>query len=193
MNSLANGGYYIGRFEAGDLESTEANTARTDDTSDENTLVCKANQRVYNYVTQSQASSLSQNMYKEATTFTSDLINSYAWDTAIIFIQTFGNCEDYYNRNFSTSFANTGVNNDKYCNIYDMSGNYAEFSTETLIRPDPEELWGTIEGKIVSTRGGYKEIVENGGDPTLAGDRWCLPDEDINGKWQTTFRPVIYF
>ena len=65
--------------------------------------------------------------------YASDLVNSYAWDTAIIFIQTYGTGEDasdYASKNKSTSFANTGINNDRYCNIFDMSGNAYEWTTE---------------------------------------------------------------
>ena len=64
-------------------------------------------------------------------TFSSDLINSYAWDTAIIFIQTFGGENEYYNQNKCTSVTTTGGNGDEYCNINDMSGNAHEWSTET--------------------------------------------------------------
>ena len=65
--------------------------------------------------------------------YASDLVNSYAWDTAIIFIQTYGTGEaasTYASQNKSTSFANTGINSDKYCNIWDMSGNAIEWTTE---------------------------------------------------------------
>ena len=118
-SATTKGGYYLGRYEAGNLNDT---------------LVCKANQIVYSAVTQPEASNLSQNMYKDATTFTSDLVNSYAWDTAIVFIQAFStetDASNYSNLNKCTSFVNTGVHPDKYCNIYDMSGNACEWSTET--------------------------------------------------------------
>ena len=61
------------------------------------------------------------------------MTNGYAWDTAIIFIQTYSTGEDassYASKNKSTSLANTGKNNDKYCNIWDMSGNAFEWTTE---------------------------------------------------------------
>ncbi len=69
--------------------------------------------------------------------YASDLVNSYAWDTAIIFIQTYSTETDassYASENKSTSFANTGINNDKYCNIWDMSGNAYEWTTEYSTR-----------------------------------------------------------
>ena len=115
-------GYYIGRYEAGNLS---------------NTVVCKEGQTIYNYITQSTASSLAQGMYADgysSGTFSSDLINSYAWDTAIAFIQKFStelDASNYSNLNKSTNFTTTGTNKDEYCNINDMSGNVSEWSTET--------------------------------------------------------------
>ncbi len=76
-------------------------------------------------------------MYK-GKTFTSDLINSYAWDTAIVFIQKVTN-ENYANQNSlnTGSPANQGTNKlekskqDKICNIWDMASNCTEWNTET--------------------------------------------------------------
>ena len=48
-------------------------------------------------------------------------------------IQTYSTETDassYASKNKSTSKANTGTNNDKYCNIWDMSGNACEWTTE---------------------------------------------------------------
>ena len=80
-------GYYIGRYEARDKDST---AERTSSSSTTNQLVCTADNYVYNNVTQSQAATLSRGMYT-GTPFESDLINSYAWDTATLFLQTFDN------------------------------------------------------------------------------------------------------
>ena len=85
------GGYYIGRYEARDGTTL---TERTDLTNDANQLVCSSDNYVYNYVTQPQAANLSQNMYVD-TSFTSDLVNSYAWDTALVFIQKCSTDNDY--------------------------------------------------------------------------------------------------
>ena len=80
------------------------------------------------------------------TPFESDLVNSYAWDTATLFLQTFDNRTNKdslkkYSRQTSLntgSLANTGTNNlaeaskkDKICNVFDMAGNFLEWSTET--------------------------------------------------------------
>lgn len=69
--------------------------------------------------------------------FESDLINSYAWDTAIVFIQEFSGDTDYsIQRPLQSTLTKCGettdgINNDVRCNIYDMAGNTREWSTET--------------------------------------------------------------
>ena len=163
-STTTNGGYYIGRYEAGNSS---------------NTLVCKVNQPVYAGVTQPEASDLSRSMYTSSN-FTSDLINSYAWDTAIIFIQTFGGCANYAEKNFSTSFVNTGINNDKYCNIYDMSGNAYEWSTETSSYAH--------DGPFVG-RGGYY-FTGNGNDGTYTSIR--VIDSTNGVSSYGSFRPLLY-
>ena len=136
---VASKGYYIGRYEARDKDTTEARTSSTNDT---NQLVCTADNYVYNYVTQPQAANLSRNMYSNSN-FESDLMNSYAWDTAIIFLQKFDNRENktettkpYSRQNsLNTSLAEKGTNKlstqDKICNIFDMASNTSEWPTET--------------------------------------------------------------
>ena len=123
--SLANGGYYIARFEASKNTTT-------------NKIESKYNQTVLINITQAYAAKLAREMYGEVKennelVYASDLVNSYAWDTAIIFIQTYGTGEDassYASKNKCKSFAKTGINPDKYCNIWDMSGNACEWTTE---------------------------------------------------------------
>ena len=127
--SKASGGYYIGRYEAGKVEGN------TD------TFNIKKGQEVYNEITQPDAANLARNLYSSNNNFESDLINSYAWDTAIVFIQTFSGDMDYSKQNrlqtFITTTGNAHDNNGNYdvrCNIYDMAGNEYEWSTETCGR-----------------------------------------------------------
>ena len=145
-NSVSmNGGYYISRYESG-VTGYDINNIITDNSNKETSwtgytnanerqlkLVSKANQQVWNYVTQNKAAELAQNMYN-SNKFTSDLINSYAWDTAITFIQK---CTEHGNYAFQTSVNNsllqTGMSGDKQCNIFDMADNVLEWSTETCI------------------------------------------------------------
>ena len=121
--SLSNGGYYIARFEASGTASK---------------ITSKYNQTVLGNITQPNAAKAAREMYGEIKennklVYASDLVNSYAWDTAIIFIQTYSGKTDYASHNESKTtkaFTATGKNNDKYCNIWDMSGNASEWTTE---------------------------------------------------------------
>ena len=141
--ALTSGGYYIGRYEAGDATATKSE--RTSSSSDTNPLVSKSGVYPYNYITQPQASSLCQGMYSSSN-FESDLINSYAWDTAIVFIQEFSgdtNYSEQRGRNTARAVQKCGESildynldagdeaQDIRCNIYDMAGNTREWSTET--------------------------------------------------------------
>ena len=132
-NSVAtNGGYYIGRYEA--RTATARNAAGNALTQ----ITEKGTENVYNWVTQLQAAQLSQNMYT-SDKFTSDLMNSYAWDTATVFIQNCGTNSKYSRQNsLNTSLSQTGTNSltdtsktDVQCNIYDMASNIWEWTTET--------------------------------------------------------------
>ena len=125
-NSVAqNGGYYIGRYEA---RTATARSAKTDALTQ---ITEKGTENVYNYVTQLQAAQLSQNMYT-SNKFTSDLMNSYAWDTATVFIQNCGTNAKYSRQNsLNKALAQTGTTTDMQCNIYDMASNVLEWTTET--------------------------------------------------------------
>ena len=58
-------GFYIGRYEAGDKESTEAKTLRSSNDVTK-TVTIKANQAPYNYVTRTQAISLAEGFKTQA-------------------------------------------------------------------------------------------------------------------------------
>ena len=136
------GGYYIGRYEVG---------------NENNIAVIKTEQEPYTNIVWYQAYELAKKNDggKGATTY---LCSSYAWDTAINFIQNNGlrpdgtKAIDYatstenYNENWNgkivlntlgniikskteTKRLKTGETTAK-CNIFDMGGNVAEFTTE---------------------------------------------------------------
>ena len=134
-NSVAaNGGYYIGRYEA---RTTTARTAADDALTQ---ITEEGTGQVYNFVTQLQAAQLAQNMYN-SNKFTSDLMNSYAWDTATLFLQTCGTNEKYSRQNsVNTTLLQTGTNTqetkDIQCNVYDMASNLREWTTETFNNSD---------------------------------------------------------
>ena len=146
----SNHGYYIGRYEAGVENGILDTSAMTNGYTAPNKnwtgyvategknlkLVCKSGQQPWNYVTQNKASELARAMYT-GKTYESDLINSYAWDTAIVFIQKCSGDMDYSRQPrlqstlAKTGEATDGANKDVRCNIYDMAGNEYEWSTET--------------------------------------------------------------
>ena len=159
-SALTNGGYYIARYEAG-IEGTTASTTNgtysisgsnfsTNGLTAENLndykskLTSKAGKGVWNMINQPNAATLCRNMY--TTGVNSDLMNSYAWDTAIIFIQQCANSSYASTSGQSTDTtkpAATGVNTlsatsavDKQCNIYDMAGNVREWTTESYTDSD---------------------------------------------------------
>ena len=132
----ANGGYYIGRYEVGK----------------ENEIpVIKPNQNPYTNISCGQTYQESKKMYAGNGAI-SYLCSSYAWDTAIKFIQThsmatnYGNSRKDFNENwFDMEVKDKNGNrikgeNEAMClktgkttakaNIYDMGGNVAEFTTE---------------------------------------------------------------
>ena len=152
----SNHGYYIGRYEAGVMDynssvstSNNNNEAKwTGYTGDNIKLVCKKDQQVWNYITQNKASEVSRNMYGSEAKVTSDLINSYAWDTAIVFIQKCGTESNSSTYSYTTGKSSTstpqatGTNIlnatkkvDKQCNIFDMAGNCCEWTTENYSIP----------------------------------------------------------
>ena len=151
----SNHGYYIGRYEAGVVDyNSSVSTSNSNNetnwtgyTGDNIKLVCKKEQQVWNYVTQNKASELSRDMYGSEAKVTSDLINSYAWDTAIVFVQKCGTESNSSTYSYtvgessrSTSAPQTTGTNilkatnkvDKQCNIFDMAGNCREMTTETF-------------------------------------------------------------
>lgn len=112
-----NGGYYIARFEAS--QNTTTNKAES-----------KYDKTVWTDITQPNAANACQDLYAGVN---SDLMNSYAWDTAILFIQKNGqsNYSKQDGNSINSSKQTTGLSGDKQLNIYDMAENCYEWSTET--------------------------------------------------------------
>ncbi len=156
------GGYYIGRYEVG---------------KNSDTAVVKYNQTPYASITWSTAYGLAKKIITNSEV-NSYLCSSYAWDTAVNFIQNNSTAKNYatsiegFNGNWNPQAVkdpsgnvikpagtsqqlNTGLTT-QFCNIFDMGGNEAEFTTE--LNP------GTSETVVL--RGG----VYGGNLP--AGYRW---------------------
>ena len=159
------GGYYIGRYEVG---------------KNGDTAVVKYNQTSYASITWSTAYGLAKKIItnSEATSY---LCSSYAWDTAVNFIQNNSTAKNYatsiegFNGNWNpqevkdpsgnvikpagtSQQLNTGLTT-QFCNIFDMGGNEAEFTTE--LNPGTSET-------VVLRGGGYCSSIP-------AGYRWdCI-------------------
>ena len=168
------GGYYIGRYEVG----------RNSDTA-----VVKYNQTPYASITWSTAYGLAKKIITNSEV-NSYLCSSYAWDTAVNFIQNNSTAKNYatsiegFNGNWNPQAVkdpsgnvikpagtsqqlNTGLTT-QFCNIFDMGGNEAEFTTE--LNP------GTSETVVL--RGGYYDSVAS-----PAGYRW----DDCSGNARIVF------
>ena len=153
------GGYYIGRYEVG---------------KNGDTAVVKYNQTPYASITWSTAYGLAKKIItnSEATSY---LCSSYAWDTAVNFIQNNSTAKNYatsiegFNGNWNPQAVkdpsgnvikpagtsqqlNTGLTT-QFCNIFDMGGNEAEFTTE--LNP------GTSETVVL--RGGNYSVSDPAG------------------------------
>jgi Tfp pilus assembly protein PilE len=158
------GGYYIGRYEVG---------------KNGDTAVVKYGQTPYASITWSTAYGLAKKIITNSEV-NSYLCSSYAWDTAVNFIQNNSTAKNYstsiegFNGNWNpqevkdpsgnvikpagtSQQLNTGLTT-QFCNIFDMGGNEAEFTTE--LNP------GTSETAVL--RGGYD------GDCGPAGLRWDI-------------------
>ena len=129
-----NGGYYIGRYEASFASGTStanykaATKVSTGFSEDE---MSYTRGTLWNRITQLNASKVAINTYKDSITVKSDLMNSYAWDTAIVYIQEAENI-NYANQDgisINSKLTNTGTGQDEVCKINDLASNEREWTT----------------------------------------------------------------
>ena len=137
LKTKSAGGYFIGRYEMGDaMAINSAKEGIENQSNPSNPVTCKSGVYPYTFISQGDAANLSRNMYSDDT-YKSDLINSYAWDTALVFIQNFSGDKSYSRKKaFQNTLAKCGEttdgnNKDVRCNIYDMASNTIEWTTET--------------------------------------------------------------
>ena len=174
------GGYYIGRYEVG----------RNSDTA-----VVKYNQTPYASITWSTAYGLAKKIITNSEV-NSYLCSSYAWDTAVNFIQNNSTAKNYatsiegFNGNWNPQAVkdpsgnvikpagtsqqlNTGLTT-QFCNIFDMGGNEAEFTTE--LNPGTSETVVLRGGDYNDSDGpaGRRWDVSSGGAGIVLGFRATL-------------------
>ena len=129
---IKNQGYYIARYEASYGEDRKPNSKISTGTPATSENINITEGMLWNWITQEEACEVCQNMYNSKN-FTSDLMNSYAWDTALVFIQTFSNNHNYSmqdGKSLNDKLSNTGTNGDIELNINDIAGGIRELSTE---------------------------------------------------------------
>ena len=154
------GGYYIGRYEVG---------------KNGDTAVVKYDQTPYAEITWSTAYGLAKKIITNSEV-NSYLCSSYAWDTAVNFIQNNSTAKNYatsiegFNGNWNPQAVkdpsgnvikpagtsqqlNTGLTT-QFCNIFDMGGNEAEFTTE--LNPGTSETVVLRGGDYYSDPAGYR-------------------------------------
>ena len=138
LNSAKNnGGYYIGRYEAsfasGSSVADYKAASKVSNGYSEESMSYSAG-TLWNYITELDASKVAINTYAGSNSVTSDLMNSYAWDTAIVYIQQAGNTNYANQTRAHTSLSNTGNLaegvKDEVCKINDMASNVRERTTE---------------------------------------------------------------
>ena len=146
----SNGGYYIGRYEASYASgsSTADYKAASKISNGYSSSMSYTPGRLWNSITQLDASKVAINTYAGNASVKSDLINSYAWDTAIVYIQEAGNSNYANQTSKNSSLANTGKNSDEVCKINDMASNINEWTTEY------SSLTGSYIASPCSYRGG---------------------------------------
>jgi type II secretory pathway pseudopilin PulG len=191
-NTETNKGFYIARYEASygsGYNSSGTDTATKFGNAKPLSKVSKANSdssinykegTLWNFITQPQAALVSKNMYKNDKYVESDLINSYAWDTAIVYIQAMGN-SNYANANrgTNTSLKNTGSTGDEKCKIFDMAGNTSEWTTEYRTDTRSSDAYPcTLRGGYY-TSSNYYTSSRNHGSATYSSS-------------SISFRPLLY-
>ena len=127
-----NGGYYIGRYEASFASGTSINNYKAASKESKNyseDSMSYSNGTLWNYITQLDASKVAINTYN-GTSVESDLMNSYAWDTAIVYIQEATGLDYANETSVNSSLTNTGTTGDEVCKINDMASNLREWTTE---------------------------------------------------------------
>ena len=172
-NTVENNGYYIGRYEARTVKE------RNSEKEDLAQITEKKSDSIYNFVTQPQAATLSSNMYNN-NEFTSDLINSYAWDTAIVFIQEFGKVKNYAKqKSLNDTLLINGTDDDVQCNIFDISSNVVEWTTEYSSKINDGKDYSCVN------RGGYCFLKLNYS---------CFRNDadSLFSVERVGFRPIIY-
>lgn len=171
-----NKGYYIARYEASYRDGIRPYSKVSITANEENTHV---DGKLWNWITQSESAKAAKAMYTNSN-FETDLQNSYAWDTAISYIQKCSGDIDYSRQaSLNTGIYNTGLIGDERCKIQDMASNMVEWTTECSTIENIEKTYPCVR------RGGncYR-------DNNYTSYRFSI--EAVYTDYSVAFRPILY-
>ena len=212
-----NGGFYVGRYEAGIIENRTSESATNSD--GKYTIegmpvpVTKADAYPYTYVTRTQAQNLASNV--NSGTKTSSLMFGVQWDLVLAFMHNKGNIADSTLTSNSTTIGN-------YCNStfqlsqtgqYAVCSNYSLSSTWNQSTKPTTNFVDSSRNKIAQSSDGNGILVTTGTSETnkvmniydIAGNVWewilentsstDLPCASRGGCFSSTGSdsPTIYF
>lgn len=126
VNSVRdNHGFFFGRYEASKGSGSSFGLGENETYYKPKSV---GESSVWNYITKGDALTTSRQMYYNNSYVESDLVNSYMWDTAIVYIQAMGHSNYANQTSLNSSLSSTGTG-DVMCNIYDMASNVREWTT----------------------------------------------------------------
>ena len=173
-----NGGFYIGRYEAGiGIGNTRTSGSSTNDSTTYETIktasgvpVSKKDVYTYNYVTQPQAKYLAESMYSGK----SSLLTGAAWDRVLGFITEAGTG--------SKTLSQVAGNSNTW-------GNYSDSTGDAAVVVNSENQFGVLQTTGYSTYWQAKNIFD------LAGNtyEWTLQNSDNTQSAGLLGRGGIYF
>ena len=144
-----NRGFYIARYEASYRTNGKAGSkvSTTPPLKLPGTGAPTKEGYLWTYAKHGEAATACYDLYS---TINSDLMNSYAWDTTIVYIQAMGNA-NYANAKrvweSNPKCRNTGTTQDQKCKIFDMAANEKEWTTEYSSSTDSSRAYScTLRG-----------------------------------------------
>ena len=197
-----NGGFYVGRYEAGIAENRTSNTDKNSDgkytIEGMPTPVTKADAYPYTWVTRTQAQNLASNV--NSGTKTSSLMFGVQWDLVLAFMHNKGNIADSTLTSNSTTIGNYinstfDLNRGKYAQYGQLGNEWKNFdsalgsivvSNETTGKMKKTEQSSDSNSILITTGGTEQSKVMNIYD--IAGNVWEWTLE----KTSITINPCAY-
>lgn len=187
------GGFYIAKYEAGIMGTTDNANLLTQTATDGNVKpLSQSGVGVWNYITRENCLTVSKSMIPTATTGAkSTLISGECWDTTLAWITATADSsyaensagKGWYNDVSSNSIHTTGYYGTNTNNIFDMGGNVWEHTSENCLYDDGDENY--VQEQV--SRGGCFSVTYSSGLEDPASVRDTGGQADYRG-----FRVVLY-